>query len=94
MNTHTPNLPVPAGAVADDWCFTTGDPKESVRFLTWADFRTDDNARVTVDGVQFGDGRVLRGIKAHDTEDLTAAEARQLARALIAAADRLDELSS
>jgi hypothetical protein len=88
-----PNLPIPPGAYADAWCLMTG---ESVRSLTWVGFETDDETNlVTVDGVQFGDGRIERGVRVRgELEELTAAQARALARALIKAADRLDELTS
>src|ERR1700694_1872744 len=97
MNTtHTPNLPnlpVPAGATADDWCDLTDIEGDVARSLTWSRHDTD-RVGVAVDGWQYADGRIDRSVSLYqrDTE-LTAADARALARALIAALDVLDDLS-
>lgn len=48
-----------------------------------------------VTGTQWSDGRLTRGVVLHgDDDSMTANEARQLAGALVAAADELDALNS
>lgn len=90
----TPDLPVPAGFTADDRTILT-DSQSLVRFVTWS---KHDAARVAlaVDGAQYGDGHVDSHISLYDTEckELTAADARALAAALIGAADALELVQS
>ncbi|WP_322860114.1 hypothetical protein U8D42_12735 [Mycobacterium europaeum] len=87
-----PDCPIPAGAVAGDW-FDVGDP-DAHRMLTWS--RHDViQVRITVEGTQYVDGRVERRVTLYPNSsdvDLTAAGARQLAAALLNAADALDML--
>jgi hypothetical protein len=88
-----PNLPVPAGATADDWCDLTGIDGDRARGLTWSRHDTD-KIGVAVDGLQTATGDVTRCISLYDTEkELTAADARRLAAALMDAADALDKVS-
>ncbi|MEE6177550.1 hypothetical protein [Mycobacterium sp. 050134] len=88
-----PDLPIPAGAVAGDWCDTECVALEDAfRFLTWS--RHDaSGVVVAVGGMQFGDGHVERNVtllaESRDV-DLTAAGARWLAAALLNAADALE----
>lgn len=84
--------PIPAGAHADDWYDSTTD---QVRSLTWSNHDTP-KVGVGVDGRQyFSTGSVERYIALypHTDSDLTASEARQLAAALLNAADKLDQLN-
>lgn len=92
-----PNLPVPPGAEADEWMIPTEFPEDVVRFLTWSRHDTD-KIGVAVEGSQYGDGRVDRSIGPYDNKmtdyrDLTTTDARQLAAALIEAADELDQIA-
>jgi hypothetical protein len=91
--TTTPNLPVPAGATADDWCDLTDIHGDMARALTWSRHDTD-RVGVAVDGWQNIDGTIVRGVSLYDAQDkeLTAADARRLAAALLNAADELDTL--
>ena len=86
-----PDLPVPVGATAHDWCRNpTGRDGELIRYLSWS---THDAAvGVGVDGAQYADGLVEQHIKLYDAEatELTAAGARELAAALLSAADVYD----
>lgn len=84
---------IPAGAVAGDWFGFSGVPGDAMRYLTWSRHDTA-GAVVAVEGTQAGDGQLLsRCISVYDsTEELTAAGARQLAAALLNAADSLDAL--
>lgn len=89
----TPDLPVPAGATADEWdsfCSTTG---QLCRPLEWSRHDTDI-VGVSVDGTQYSDGRVVRMISLYDVEDkgLNANSARELAAKLIEAADAMEAL--
>lgn len=91
--TTIPHLPAPpAGAVAGDW-FDIGDP-DGHRMLTWS--RHDvAQARVAVEGTQYVDGRLERRVTLYSDScdvELSAAGARQLAAALLDAADALDAL--
>lgn len=91
--TNFPNLPVPAGATADDWTDFGGLPGPAARSLKWS--RHDiPKAGVSVDGWQYEDGRVEPQVSVYiKTDDgFTAEEARALAAALIEAADALDAL--
>jgi hypothetical protein len=90
--TTTPNLPVPAGAVADDWCDLPDSDGDMARPLTWSRHDTD-KIGVAVDGWQSTDGTVTRSVSLYDTDDeLDARDARRLAAALLNAADELDGL--
>ena len=92
MTMTTPNLPVPPGATADDWCELTTDTSDLIRFLTWSKHDTD-KIGVAVDGQQFSDGRVERQVMMYDSDmPLTAEDARKLAAALLEAAEELDRL--
>jgi hypothetical protein len=62
--TLTPNLPVPVGAVADDWCAVT-DVDGMSRSLTWS-LHDTDLVGVAVDGWQYADGSVVRRISVYD----------------------------
>ena len=83
--TECPDVPIPPGATADDWCRLTGQPAALIRFLTWS-HHDAAGIGVTVDGAQYPDGRVERYVSVYgDNVTLTAAQARQLAAALLAA---------
>jgi hypothetical protein len=87
-----PDLPVPAGATAHDWCRNPmGRDGELIRYGSWS---SHDAGGVTVgvDGAQYADGLVEQHIKLYDAEatELTAAGARELAAALLSAADVYD----
>jgi hypothetical protein len=62
MNT-TPSadLPVPAGATADDWCDMADIDDGMARALTWSRYDTD-KVGVAVEGWQYADGSVDRCI--------------------------------
>ena|SRR5690349_1281305 len=84
-------IPVPAGAAAGDWCDDTDFLEDVCRSLVWS--RHDAaGVAVSVAGVQYADGRVDSHIvlDCRDAE-LTAAEARQLAAALLDAAECLEK---
>jgi hypothetical protein len=90
---NAPTIPVPAGATADEWNAITSAIGDTVRSLEWS--RHDAaGIGVAVDGWQDSTGQVSRCISLYDTEckELTAEDARQLAAALIEAADELDRL--
>jgi hypothetical protein len=56
MTTTPPtNLPVPAGATADDWCDLTDTDGGIARALAWTRHDTD-KVGVAVDGWQLADG--------------------------------------
>ena len=89
---NTPNLPVPAGATADDWSDFTDIDGDHARALLWSRHDTD-KIGVAVDGWQTADGQVIRAVSLYDADkELTAADARKLAAALLNAADELDRL--
>jgi hypothetical protein len=91
--TTTPNLPVPAGATADDWCDLTDIHGDMARALTWSRHDTD-KVGVAVDGWQSADGTIDGGVSLYDVDkELSAADARRLAAALLNAADELDGLA-
>src|SRR5258705_6623232 len=96
MNTtHSPNLPdVPPGATAGEWNSISTASGLPTRPLTWSRHDTE-KVGVSVDGWQFADGGIKPEVSLYgsDEEGLTAAQARALARNLIAAADKLDSLS-
>jgi hypothetical protein len=92
--TTTPNLPVPPGATADDWSDLTDSIDGGVaRALTWS--RHDTNKiGVAVDGWQHADGTIDRAVSQYDADkELTAADARQLAAALLDAADDVEKMN-
>lgn len=83
------NIPVPAGAIADDWPTVMPDGA-LVRSLVWLDL-----GAVEVSGYQYSDdGRIERGVSVYLPEDrhLSAAEARDLAAKLVEAATMLEGL--
>jgi hypothetical protein len=87
-----PHLPIPAAAVVGDWCEYSDFLGDTFRCLTWS--RHDGGGVVVaVQGEQYGDGRVERYVAVEGFDvDLRAAAARQLAAALLDAADALDGL--
>lgn len=94
-------IPDPAGALTlYDWYVDTdeaGNP-ELVRAFRGSHCEIDTPGRgpgcqVWVYGMQHGDGAIERGIWVDNAEELSAATARQLARALISAADEIDRVS-
>lgn len=94
MMTQTdPQLPIPAGATADHWssvCTVTG---RLVRHLSWWE-NTVAGIAISVGGTQYSDGE-LSGPQVTiygEDEDLTAAQARELAATLLAAAAHLESL--
>lgn len=91
MTRETPNVPVPAGAVAGDWDSLSLD-NIPCRSLEWS---RHDTAKVgvRVDGIQDATGEVTRFIALDlGTQDLGAADARALAAKLTEAADALEAL--
>lgn len=97
--TRGPVVPLPAGA------FEAGDWRHDSAGNVWRHFlgtcRDVDvhcsergYVRLQVAGDQDRDGSIERYITLNGNESLTAAEARQLARTLIAAADELDGLAT
>jgi hypothetical protein len=91
--TDVPDLPIPSDAVPGDWTCFNGHAEDWIRTLTWS--RHDaTGAGVAVQGAQYADGHVDRYVYLSDVSDeLTPAAARQLAAALLDAADVLDEIS-
>jgi hypothetical protein len=90
--TNHPNLPIPAGADTDGWHNLTDRPGELIRYLSWSSHDAA-GVGVGVDGAQYADGLVERYIRLYDADkELSADEARQLAAALIQAANALDAL--
>ena len=90
-----PNIPRPAGAkLVDDWYdVDTSEPARYFRGSCWIIQRTDgfaDYFCVQVDGTQQHDGTATRQVVLDDI-DLTADQARQLAQAVLEAADELDQ---
>jgi hypothetical protein len=88
---HHLALPKPAGSVAGDWQLFNF-PEDTHRVLTWS--RHDAaGVVVAVEGTQYADGRIDRAVvvrpESADVE-LTAANARRLAAALLDAADAMD----
>ena len=88
---HLSDVPLPAGATTDS-CGWQHELRTGYycRVLTWREW--DD---VEISGWQYQDGSFSRGICVWlpEGKQLTSAEARQLARVLIAAADELDRLA-
>lgn len=90
-------LPVPEGATADDWSAWADEPHDFDtdgigRSVEWS--RHDaGGVGVVIDGVQFADGRVSKAISLYDTDrGLSVSDARDLAAALVTAADELERL--
>lgn len=89
------DVPVPAGATLIDGWDTKDKTNTLTRPVEWAKF---DTARVdiSVDAWQETSGAYTPGISLYSISDgdaLTAAEARELAAALLQAADELDRLN-
>lgn len=88
-------IPVPTGAVAGDWPGPGTHPDDLMRFLTWSRHDTA-GAVIAVEGVQYADGRIdephVVVYPGGASLELTAATSRQLAAALLNAADALDGL--
>ncbi len=90
---HTiPDAPIPAGAIdVADWYDLHAEP---ARYFTGKlrviprDNR-DHDTLVLVDGTQWANGRIERLISVDD-DNLTVGQARQLAAALLEAADEVD----
>ena len=88
------HVAVPAGAVAvDGWTRSTR-TGEWTRPIEWQRFnRSGDDMAVAIDGVQRLDGSYTRQITVYgENGELTSVAARDMAEALIAAADALDQL--
>lgn len=99
MTTITTALPEPAGAVSIDAWEDTAEPYRYFTGSSWVvDVDRSEHGSVTVviDGVQEADGRTERHVCVHvltGYEDLlTPQEARELARALIDAADEATKM--
>lgn len=97
MNTTdqpAPNIPLPAGAVTDGW--TSHDHDGTLaRSLEWSSHDTA-NVGVTIDGWQRATGEYTCGVSIYGVSEgkqIDAVEARQLAAALLNAADELDRLA-
>lgn len=75
----------------DDWMVRTSDGK-LVRGVELSRHDTS-TAGVRVDGWQHQDGTVERYIGLYDIEEMNAGQARELAAALLAAAEELDRLN-
>src|SRR5262245_29578328 len=91
-----PDIPIPAGAVHVYGRYDTDTPTPARYFRgsSWL-IERDNRAthiRLQVDGTQHQDGTVTRSVVLDD-DDLTPQQARQLARALIAAADEVEQMS-
>lgn len=94
------DVPPPAGAVKvdDEWQQIGPDTYRYFEGLSWVVEADGEQAPVGVliAGLQYGDGSVERQIALwrdfHVANAVTSRQARHLARALIAAADQLDEL--
>jgi len=87
------NIPLPHGATADDWPSVDHDGV-LVRSLEWGRFDTS-KVGVSIDGSQRADGAYTRGISFYGVSEgqpIDSAQARELAAALIEAADELDRL--
>lgn len=97
MPVHSPDVPIPVGVCADDWQDDVPQPYR-VLFgeLRGIDGLDIDRVSVQATAVQFSDGRIDDG-SVHEpphvylSDDvLTSVQARQLAAALIDAADEVD----
>jgi hypothetical protein len=100
FNDNLANVPIPAGFEADDW--ENDAIPNRVLWGEWRDIDGFDTNRVSVapSAIQLCDGRIDDGSvyerpHVHLRDDcLTPAQARELAAALIEAADDLDRLTS
>lgn len=102
-NTIPPTFPEPAGAVRvdDEWLLGGRTPEggpDVWRYFegsSWIIERDNDDIEVKIRGLQHADRHVDREIAVgplHPDIPISAAQARQLARALIAAADELERM--
>ena len=102
------NVPFPAGATqVHDWYDPDGrigepapvefrpDVRRSFQGSSWVVERPDQDrdVHVLIDGEQLADGRVAERVITLDDDSLTPQLARQLAAALIAAADEADQMA-
>lgn len=94
-NTTNPEVPPPAGAVSvGEWLLDGGNARHFAGTVREVDLARGEIATVKIAGDQFAAGHVDRyAIVERRLPALSAAEARQLARTLMAAADELDRLS-
>jgi hypothetical protein len=100
-----PNVPMPPGAVqVDDWCDSTNSatryfegPQREVEWPPSAGDRPGKAIQVFVAGIQYADGRIDPDLVVHQLHSdyplKDAGAARQLARAIMAAADEFDRLT-
>lgn len=91
-NQPAPNVPVPAGAVRDGWTSYDHDGTLT-RSLEWSSHDTA-NVGVTIDGWQRATGEYACDVSIYgvfECKSIDAVEARQLAAALLNAADDLDK---
>jgi hypothetical protein len=102
MTTTTPSVLMPAGAIkVYDWDDTESPHPIRVfdgttRFIECNGRYEKEDVMVRLQGIQHADGRVERQIAVsplHEDHPLTIEQARQFARALIAAADEIDQMS-
>ena len=104
INTDNPaNVPLPAGCVrVYDWDppEVTGYPTASRYFVGTSRVveveQHEEDITVTVDGMQWSDGRVERSIlvdQTHPDDPLTPQQARELAAALVGAADEFEQMA-
>ncbi|WP_099025893.1 hypothetical protein [Mycolicibacterium palauense] len=94
MNITNPNVPIPAGATADDWPSITEDGV-LMRTLTWSEHDTP-KVGVSVSAEQRADdGSYTPEISVFGADGigLSADEARRLAAMLIEAADALEAVA-
>jgi hypothetical protein len=100
---HLADVPLPAGATqVYDWDDTSTDtPSRYWRGSSWLidanDLRGAEDIEVFIDGVQHADGRVERFVHVHQTHSddiITIEQVRQLAQALLAAADEAEQMNS
>ncbi len=88
------HIPPPIGAT--DTHIWSDDGEVVSRTFYGRQWRVADSI-VLIVGTQYGDGSVARQVEVHAAEssdgELTAAQARELAAALLAAADELDRLN-
>ncbi len=87
-------LPVPPGATADSWAVRTAGG--FCRTLEWGQpFGTIQGVDVLIDGTQYDNGDFARSVTVYSSDQvrLSAVEARELAGALLAAAEEFDRLN-
>lgn len=91
-NAQIPDVPTPPGATGDSWDHSVTFDGVPIRGLEWFR-RTAGKIGVAVDGSQTADGAYTCGISTYgEVIEIGAAEARELAAALVEAADVLDRL--